>query len=173
MVKALQIKQASLTELLPYWELRDELVVLNNGLCEFGIEICMPSTSLTPEAALRQLHAGLQTTLRHAVPEGERLRLYVEIAPLHPDVLDRYQQLGRDGSAVAQLFSQDKLAMFDVARRRGELVDYRAYLSCTVKRPGHSNVRKTLARRSLNPREWYEWRKAALSTRDRFTTFLT
>jgi conjugal transfer ATP-binding protein TraC len=92
--------QASLTEILPYWEIKNGIVYLYSGQAEVGLELRLPATTLAPDGELLRLHHALMSALHHAVPEGERLRLYVEVAPLRRRLLDAYARNRCNGRSV-------------------------------------------------------------------------
>ena len=81
MPSMLQKDEASLVDTLPYWEIRDGVVVLQNGVLEVGLEINLPSTLLSPASTLEALHTTIVGLLRNLIPQKERLRLSIEAAP--------------------------------------------------------------------------------------------
>lgn len=173
LTKLLGLSKASLTEALPYWEIKNGVVYLHSGQAEVGVEITLPSTTLRHEGELLRLHGALQNLLRHGVPEGERLRLLVEVGPLRRRLLEFYSQNRSNDHPVARLFSATKEGYFEEARLRGELVEYRAYLSCTVRQPGRTRLkRRSYPEGSLSPSELAAWEGRALRVRGRLIELL-
>ena len=162
-----------LTKVLPYWEIHDGIVFLSTGQCEVGLELRLPVTTFASDEQLLSLHRALLTVLRFAVPEGERLRLMIEIAPLRKKLLERYQQIQSSKHPVAATFTEDKLAFFEEVRQRGELVEIRAYLSCSILQPNRSKPARLNSVSSLTAGEHHRWERKALSVRTRLTALLT
>lgn len=162
-----------LHEVLPYWEIHQGVLFLYTGQAEVGVELRLPATTLAPEGTLRRLHNALTSVLRHAVPEGERLRMCVEVAPLGRDILDVYERNLNSAHQVARRFSRHKAEAFEAARRRGELREYRAYLTCTVLQPGRRKAKKRpTPKSSLTPDELTAWFDRALSVQQRLVEML-
>ena len=66
---------------IPCWEVIDGTMLNSHGICEIGVRLRLPpSLTQTPES-LEHLERGIQTILREVVPQGERLRLYVQCRP--------------------------------------------------------------------------------------------
>ncbi len=74
-------EQDSLTAELPYWVVRDGLVLLADGTYEVGVEASLPPTALWSSEAVNVFNTQIRALLRHAVPDGERLRVMVEAGP--------------------------------------------------------------------------------------------
>ena len=162
MPSLLQKDEASLVDTLPYWEIRDGVVVLQNGVLEVGLEINLPSTLLSPASTLEALHATIVGLIRNLIPQKERLRLSIEAAPLRGEVLERYHSGLTSDHPAAGLLSEEKTRFLELARQKGKLVEYRAYLTCTYTPPGR---RRKWA--SLSPEEFLERRVKALEIRGR------
>lgn len=162
MTSLLQKDEASLIDALPYWEIRDGAVVLDNGVLEVGLEIQLPSTLLSPASALEALHTTIVGLLRNSIPQRERLRLFIEAAPLRGEALEHYHTGLTSKHPAAQVLSEEKTRFLKQARREGRLVEYRAYLTCTYTPPGR---RRKWG--SLSPEEFQERRIRALETRQR------
>ena len=165
-------REVGLAKVLPYWEIRNGLVFLSTGQCEVGLELRLPVTTFASDEDLLRLHGSLLSTLRFAVPEGERLRLFVEVAPLRQRLLEAYQRGFTSTHGVAQRFKEEKMAFLETARRQGELVEVRAYLTCSVLQPGRLKPRRPNTVPSLSPDELAVWERRALSIRTRLTNFL-
>ena len=162
MPSLLQKDEASLVDTLPYWEIRDGVVVLDSGVLEVGLEVQLPSTLLSPTSTLEALHMTIVGLLRNLIPQKERLRLSVEAAPLRGEVLERYRTGLTSDHPAAQVLSEEKTHFLRQARQTGKLVEYRAYLTCTYTPSGR---RRKWA--SLSPEEFQERRVKALEIRER------
>ena len=160
MPSLLQKDEASLVDTLPYWEIRDGVVVLQSGVLEVGLEISLPNTLLSPASRPETLHATIVGLLRNLIPQKERLRLAIEATPLRGRLLEHYQAGLVSNHPAAELLSQEKTRFFEQARYKGKLVEYRAYLTCTYTPPGRR--RKWV---SLSPEEFLERRVQALEIR--------
>lgn len=135
MALPLQKDEAPFVDELPYWDLRDGVVVLEDGTLEVGVEVRLPSTTLSPLSDVKALHATILSTLGSVLPQKERLRLYIEAAPMSYETLARYEQSSTCEYPAADALTKAKLDFLDKARRDGKLVEYRAYLTCTFTPP--------------------------------------
>ncbi len=130
----------NLTEMLPHWEIRDNLMFLQRGGVEFAFAVTPPSSTFAGELGLERMHANMKLLL-HTLPLGVRLRCTVE------------SRLGGD-DAVKQYFDRP-LAHPMLERRRvhsrrawggalarGEVRDYRYWLSVYVPGPPLKNNRR-------------------------------
>ncbi len=125
--------EASLVAELPYWDVFDGVVVLRDGSVEVGVEFDLPATALWPVEAINQLGRQFRLLLRHAVPEGERLRLVVEAGPYDRSVLDRYAAVEVSGHPVAVELRRSRERALRRAAEEGRLVTYRGLLTCTCR----------------------------------------
>ncbi|HEX2864280.1 MAG TPA: ATP-binding protein [Deinococcales bacterium] len=155
--------EASLTEALDLWTLEGGLVVLADGRIESALELELPSLSLAGDGAHAALGTAYRALLRQGVPQGERLRLILEVNPARETAIRALESnVGPDAPAFARALRSAEVAQLEAARRRGQLVEQRLFatLSCTF--PG-SRARH----RSLVPGEWRERKTRALAERTR------
>ncbi|MCA9839205.1 MAG: ATP-binding protein [Trueperaceae bacterium] len=152
--------EASMLDLLAYWEIKDGVVVLDSGVMETALELSLPSTLLSPVSSLETLHTAITGLLRHCVPQKERLRLLIEVSPMRRDRLDHYQAQLISKHPSAQVLSQGKTAFLESARRQGKLVEYRAFLTCTLT-PSTKRRRK----QAFSPEEFQQRYTRALEIR--------
>ncbi len=167
MAVALRKDEASFVDALPYWEIEDGAVVLEDGVLEVGLEVQLPSTLLSATSTVESLHGSIVGLLRNVVPQKERLRLLVEAAPMRAGVLERYRNALTSTHPAAAFLSEEKTRFFEQARRNGKLIEYRAYLTCTYTPPGR--------RRRRQARSSEEFRRhhiRALEIRERMLTAL-
>lgn len=160
-------RKESLNENLPYWEIRDGVVALSNGQLEVGLEVRIPATTLYGDAGIEALHITLISMLRNGVPQRERLRLMIEATPLRKSILDTYGNYLTSEHPSAQILTEEKLRFLDGMRRDGRLVEFRAYLMCTVS-PGRRRKKWT----AFSPNEFTQLRVKALEVRQRLAAAL-
>jgi conjugal transfer ATP-binding protein TraC len=132
MALALSRDEASFCDTLPYHDLLNGVVFLNNGMLEVGIEIKPVNTILLSGAELESVVTTLSGLLHHAVPQGERMRLHIETAPLRNSVLERYDALLEHDHPSSRLLTEEKLKSLEARRKEGNLIEYRLYITCTL-----------------------------------------
>jgi conjugal transfer ATP-binding protein TraC len=162
MALALSRDEASFCDTLPYHDLLNGVVFLNNGVVEVGIEIKPVNTILLSGGELESVVTTLSGLLHHAVPEGERMRLYIETAPIRKSVLDRYQDLLENDHPSSRLLTEAKLEALEARRREGNLIEYRLYVTCTL-----SPMRKKRKPSSYSQGELKELLAKALALRQK------
>ena len=124
--------EGNLVEELSYWRLASDCVLLKNGKAEFGFEITIPSLTMNDVSQVNALHHQLTMLLRNAVPEGERLRLMVEVGAMRPDRLETYARLKASQNPAADYFDREKRSFLEAKRIRHSLVEYRFFVSQTL-----------------------------------------
>jgi conjugal transfer ATP-binding protein TraC len=162
MALALSKDEASFCETLPYHDLLNGVVFLNSGVVEVAIEIKPINTILLSGGELESVVTTLSSLLHHAVPEGERMRLYIETAPIRKSVLDRYQDLLENDHPSSRLLTKAKLQTLEARRREGNLIEYRLYVTCTL-----SPMRKRRKATSYSQGELKELLAKALALRQK------
>ena len=161
-------REVPLSSALPYWEIRSGVVFLATGQAEVGLEVRLPATALWPEGEVLALYNSVLPLLRFAVPEGERLRLHVEVGPLRRHLLEAYEGGLTSNHPAARMLAKAKASHLEAARWRGDLCEVRAYLSCSVLQPGRSRPRRAVQpEQSLSPGELAAWERKALTVRQR------
>jgi conjugal transfer ATP-binding protein TraC len=158
---------SSLTMKVPQWELSDGVLVAESGVLEAGIEVRIPSTRLLDSAVAESMHLGWMATLRSALPQGERLRLYVEAAPISESVLSEYGGLVGDAHPAAVELSRRKVESLLAFRKSGVLMEFRVYVLFTTR------TRKRGKRKAFLKEEFAEYLKAAMATRQRLLSMLS
>ncbi len=154
-------REASLTALLPYWEIQDGLMVLSDGRVELGVALEMGPTLFVHTAYMEGLVAVLKSLLRTAIPEGARARLLVEVSPSHPSRVEAYRE-GEPAHPVAR-FLQDR--RYEAWRWRWEaegVLEKRVYLTVLLGRVRHRKRRVPFTRE-----EWAEVVREASRVRER------
>ena len=128
-----QVRTASLTEELPYWELVDGMVVLSDGRVEVGLEITPPPAALRSTEQLEAMLHPLKSLLR-GMPEGERLRVIIEAAPMAEERLLAYRELTQTPNERLAYMAEERYHTLEQLRRRGELLTWRGYVTVTLSR---------------------------------------
>jgi len=82
----------NLTRQLPYWTIRDGAVVLRDGSYRLGFEVVLPGTEVWDAIQLTACNDRLRTLLAAAVPEGECLRMLLEIHSDYGAMLRTYAE---------------------------------------------------------------------------------
>ena len=132
----LRADEESLTEKLPYWSIQDGVVILNDGVYEVGIEFDLPSSDLWDALEFGRLSDQMAAVLQRVVPEGERMRVLVEIAPASPQTIRRYADQCTSQHPLVRTLHGARVDVLRAAREAGKLVDVRAYASVTYHAPG-------------------------------------
>ncbi|MGC8877065.1 helicase HerA domain-containing protein [Thermus sp.] len=154
-------REDSLTALLPYWEIQDGLVVLNDGRVEVGVRLELPPTLFVSTAYMEGLVGVLKALLRSAVPEGSRARLVVEVSPAHPSRVERYREMPAS-HPVARFLQEKRYEAWKERWARGEVLERRVYLSVLLGKPRHKRRRVP-----FTPEEWKEVVGEAVKVRER------
>ncbi len=119
----------NLTRELPYWTVRDGAVVLRDGSYRLGFELTLPGTEVWDAAQLSRSNDHLRALLNAAVPEGECLRILLEVHDDCRDVLRAYAAVADPSrhERVRELHRR-RAAAFADAHDAGRLADYRLVL---------------------------------------------
>lgn len=161
-------RDQSLTMRLSQWDLLKDVIVSEDGALEAGIEIQIPPTTLLPTSAAEALHLGWMATLRNALPQNERLRLYIEASPFGEKLIHEYEGGTASDHPQARALTKRKVAALMHMRQRGQLVQYRAYLLFTT-----SPKRKRKKRQAYLRDEFPSVHKQAMTSRQRLMAMLS
>lgn len=157
----------SLTMRLPQWDLREGVIISAHGVLEGGIEIRIPSTSLKPHSVAEQLHSGWMSTLHSALPQGERLRIYIEASPFKEELIHAYAaNLSSDHPQARAITTRKTDALLN-ARRNGQLVQYRTYITFTA-----SPAKRRKQHKPYLTDEFAAMHKSAMQTRQKLIAML-
>ena len=139
--------RTSLTLNLPQWDLdtTHHLLIAETGTLEAGIEIQMPPALLAGYAQQENVHAAFMRALRNALPEGERARIFIEVAPLANDILQTYDDHFDSDNDFLRALRHAKAERFRDDRKNGELLDVRYYLTFTTS-PNRTLMDKVMQR---------------------------
>lgn len=164
----LRARDQSLTMRLPQWDLLKDTIVAEDGTLEAGIEIQIPPTTLLPTSAADSLHLGWMATLRNALPQNERLRLYIEASPFGEKLIREYEGGTVNDHPQARAITDRKVAALMHMRQQGQLIQYRAYILFTT-----SPRRKRKKRQAYLRDEFPAIHKSAMTTRQRLMAMLS
>src|SRR5579875_2717484 len=115
----------NLTRELPYWTIQDGAVVLRDGSYRIGFEVALPGTETWTAARLARSNDHLRTLLNSAVPEGECLRVLLEVHPDYTDFLRAYAETCQGPHAVVRELHRRRVASLSQANAEGRLANYR------------------------------------------------
>ncbi len=124
--------QDSLTDELPYWVIRDGLVLLADGAYEVGVEAQLPPSTLWSREAINGLNTQIRSLLRHAVPEGERLRVMIEVGPDDGSLIAQHTSHAASAHPTVRALTDSRVRHLRQAQQAGRLVGYRMIVSCTM-----------------------------------------
>jgi len=128
-------RSSNLTERLPFLGMRDGVVFLRGGGCEFGLELTLPSRVELAGERLGQMSEALRYVLSSGLPEGARLRVVCEFSPVR-GVEKREQR--HTSSSPLETLEQATQAHLEHLRTDGALSTLRFFLTVhcrTEKRP--------------------------------------
>jgi len=114
-----------LTRELPYWAIRDGAVVLRDGSYRLGFDVRLPGTEVWDAAQLAACNERLRILIGTAVPEGECLRMLLEIHPDYTDLLRAYADVCRSPHAVVRNLHGRRVSALTEAQASGRLVNSR------------------------------------------------
>jgi conjugal transfer ATP-binding protein TraC len=134
-------REDSLTALLPYWEIQDGLMVLNDGRVELGVGLEMSPTLFVHTAYMEGFVGVVKSLLRSGVPEGTRARLIVEVSPAHPSRVQHYAAGWAPSHPTARFLHERRAEAWWSRWQREEIVEKRIYLTVLFgKRRGKRRV---------------------------------
>lgn len=114
-----------LTRELPYWTIRNGAVILRDGSYRLGFEITLPTTEVWDAIRLTACNERLRLLLGAAVPEGECLRILLELHADYEDTLRSYAGGCRSDHPVVRAVHQRRVAALSDAHVQGRLVNSR------------------------------------------------
>ncbi len=114
----------NLTRELPYWTVRDGAVVLRDGSYRLGFEVTLPGTEVWDAAQLTRSNDRVRTLLSAAVPEGECLRILLEVHSDYTGMLREYAGVCRSEHAVVRDLHRRRLVALSSLHATGRLVNY-------------------------------------------------
>ena len=124
--------EKSLTLELPYRDLANGTVFNNRGVLEFGFEVKPIDSSLYSQEDIANLERSIMDVLRFGVPEGERLRVYGLRMTPDLSILDEYDALCDDASAIAQVVNAERIRALRQAQEAETLIDLRMFVTMTL-----------------------------------------
>lgn len=136
-----EVRTRSLLDMLPYWDLRDGTMFLADGRMEVGAEVQFPPALFLSPGGIEMVLRQLKSVLRNAVPQGQRMRLTVEVGPVGVDGIAPYRAETTSPMPLARLLGEKRAEFYEeLAAQPGEVLTWRAFLTVTVgeKRMGTS-----------------------------------
>ncbi len=126
--------EGSLTKDLKYWEIDNDVMVLDDGCLVPAISFDLPSSDLKSEEELEQYNNVLGQMLRYATPEGEPLTLLIHSQKSDSGLMQAYHAQLTAEEKIAKTITTDRIKHFHDLNNAGRLFQHHAYLS-TVYRP--------------------------------------
>lgn len=125
----------NLTRELPYWVIQDGAVILRDGTYRIGFDVTIPGTEVWDAAQLERCNDRLRTLLNTAVPEGECLRVIVEVHADYTDLLRTYAGICSSTHPVVRELHRRRLQSLSRAHAAGRLVNYRVFFELSYHPP--------------------------------------
>jgi conjugal transfer ATP-binding protein TraC len=116
---------------IPCWEVIDGTMLNANGIAEVGVRLRLPPSLTQSPETLKHLERGIQTILREVVPQGERLRLYVQCRPGGLALLEAYRSAHSNHPAL-ELLGRSRFEMYEALYRAGKLYLWDCFFTLTV-----------------------------------------
>jgi type IV secretory pathway VirB4 component len=126
--------EGSITKDLKYWEIYNDVMVLNDGCFIPAIGFELPSSDLKSESELTHYNNLLSQMLSYATPEGEPLTLLIHSQKSDATLVQSYSRGLTADEKIAKTITTDRIKHFHELNNAGRLFQHRAYLS-TVYRP--------------------------------------
>ncbi len=125
----------NLTRELPYWTVRDGVVVLRDGSYRLGFEATLPGTEAWDAAQLARSNDHLRTMLGAAIPEGECLRVIVEVHADYTGLLRAFADGCRSPHPLVRELHRRRVAAWSGAHAREQLTNYRCFFDLSYHPP--------------------------------------
>jgi conjugal transfer ATP-binding protein TraC len=123
----------NLVDELPYWEIVDGIMFLTDGRVEIGAEVQFPPALFLTAGGMEMLVRQLKNVIRNAVPQGQRLRLVIEVAPSGKAALAPYRAETTSHDPMAAMIGDKRAEYYeDLAALPNELLQWRAFLTVSL-----------------------------------------
>lgn len=156
----------NLLQYMPYLDIVDGVVFLENGMAEVGVELTLPSVLFASPGRVEGQWRSLRNILHLAVGNGERARFYIEAAPAGPEILEAYRRNVRTSFALAKEIAEARIALLEGLRTSGAILKWRTFM--TLAFPVAQKGRVQFAEK-----EFQEILEVAKNKRDKLVGFLT
>ena len=121
------------TDALPYWELHDGVMFLIDGRMEIGVEVQFAPAMFLTEGGLEMIFRQLKNVIRNAVPQGQRMRLVIEVGPPGKKAIASYRAETTASDDIARLLGDKRADHFEnLAGLPSEILEWRAFLTVTL-----------------------------------------
>ncbi len=117
---------------LPYWDLSEGVVFLEDGRMEVALEIFPPAPLFAVGAALEASWVSLKSVLQLGVPSKERARVIVESLPADGSLLERFMSVPPCEIGLLNDLASAQARMLERERQSGTLLEWRLFVTCTV-----------------------------------------
>jgi len=138
-------RDGKLTVELPYRELHDGVMHLQNGQYEGGVALELPNTAFVGNKV------DLMLAFRHivgALPHNARLRFSLETGPVQPDFLEAYKARLTATEPALRYLIDKRIELFEADWQAGGIREWRVYCSVRLGSP-----RKTFLNLTAEARE--------------------
>jgi conjugal transfer ATP-binding protein TraC len=121
------------TDALPYWELHDGVMFLIDGRMEIGVEVQFAPAMFLTEGGLEMIFRQLKNVIRNAVPQGQRMRLVIEVGPPGKKAIASYRGETTASDDIARLLGDKRAEHYEhLASLPSEILEWRAFLMVTL-----------------------------------------
>jgi TraG P-loop domain/TraC protein len=127
-------KARSVVELYPLWDIVEGVALTEDGWCEVGVKLELPSRLFLTEDALLTQHASIKSLLQLGVPVDSRLRVYLSIEPEDAEALERARTPGSSHGLIDRLHAAS-LELLRTKQARQELKRWNVYATLRVRPP--------------------------------------
>lgn len=128
-----EVRKRSLIDALPYWDIQDGVMFLADGRMEVGVELQFPPALFLTDGGLEMVFRQLKGVIRNAVPQGQRLRLIMDVGPVGPPGVAPYRTQTTSTGELSRLLGEKRAEFYEqLASLPGEVLAWRAYLTVTV-----------------------------------------
>lgn len=127
------VRGRNLVDTLPYWELVNGVMFLADGRVEIGAEVNFPPAMFLTSGGLEMMMRQLKNVIRNAVPQGQRLRLMIEVTPSGTQAIAPYRRETTTQEPMAALLGESRALYFEhLAKQPSELLTWRAFLTVSL-----------------------------------------
>lgn len=128
----MKIREDSLVEKLPYWDIRDGIMFLADGRMEIGVEVNPPPTLFYNRFNYEQLALHIKATLRNAIDEKQRLRMILEVSKSTGTEIREYANELNTGNRMLETLANKRTQTHENYRNKGELNNWKLYFTLTL-----------------------------------------
>ncbi len=127
-------KVQNVLDLYPLWEIVEGVALTEDGGCEIGVRLELPSRLFLEEHALLTQHGAVKTMLQQGVPVDARLRVYLSVEPEQPAALERVVAPPSRYETIDRLH-QASQALLHAKLEGGQVKRWNAFATLRVRPP--------------------------------------